>query len=278
MTQLFGKNYQEAGKSSSPLLLRSNGEIKIQWGNKYIDLIKNGKLNSSAKEYIFTVSNKDDILDNGIYLVTHDNSIWFSQNGTIQQISNSDSSYVSFETEQQPTADQKLQALTNIGFYYNTLESAKEAGNGIIFNKQDNKLYIVNEGATTEYSTSNNQSINIPANVLDSTYNQNLTNLAWIKSIYNKLFPIGTIIMYNNNLTIPEGWSICDGTNGTPNLIDAFIKGGYNLNTYNVTTTESSSTSDEDTSNTEELTENTSNESFTKIYSVVFIMKCRDLD
>jgi len=23
---------------------------------------------------------------------------------------------------------------------------------------------------------------------------------------------------------IPEGWNICDGTNGTPNLIDKFIK------------------------------------------------------
>ena len=37
MAQLFGKNYQEAGSSSSPLLLRSNGEIKLQWGNKFID-------------------------------------------------------------------------------------------------------------------------------------------------------------------------------------------------------------------------------------------------
>jgi hypothetical protein len=50
----------------------------VQWGNKYIDLIKNGKINSSAKEYVFTVSSKDDISDNGIYLVTEDNSIWFS--------------------------------------------------------------------------------------------------------------------------------------------------------------------------------------------------------
>jgi hypothetical protein len=78
MAQLFGKNYQETGSSSSPLLLKSNGEIKVQWGNKYIDLIKNGKINSAAKEYVFTVSSKDDISDDGIYLVTEDNSIWFS--------------------------------------------------------------------------------------------------------------------------------------------------------------------------------------------------------
>ena len=61
MAQLFGKNYQETGKSSSPLLLRSNGEIKLQWGNKFIDLIKNGKLNSQSDNILFTVSTKNDI-------------------------------------------------------------------------------------------------------------------------------------------------------------------------------------------------------------------------
>ena len=50
MAQLFGKNYQEAGSSSSPLLLRSNGEIKLQWGNKFIDLIE---VMGNKKEMIF---------------------------------------------------------------------------------------------------------------------------------------------------------------------------------------------------------------------------------
>ena len=27
---------------------------------------------------------------------------------------------------------------------------------------------------------------------------------------------------------IPEGWALCDGTNGTPNLIDKFVVGGGN--------------------------------------------------
>lgn len=38
--------------------------------------------------------------------------------------------------------------------------------------------------------------------------------------------PIGSIIMFNGKSTeIPEGWAICDGKNGTPNLIDRFILG-----------------------------------------------------
>jgi hypothetical protein len=39
-----------------------------------------------------------------------------------------------------------------------------------------------------------------------------------------KTFPIGTIIAWEN-LTIPSGWVICDGTNGTPDLRDKFVLG-----------------------------------------------------
>lgn len=279
MAQLFGKNYQETGSSSSPLLLKSNGEIKVQWGNKYIDLIKNGKINSSAKEYVFTVSSKDDISDNGIYLVTEDNSIWFSQDGTTQQISSSDNSYVSFVSEQETTSDQKLQALTNIGFYYNTIDKAQEAGNGIIFNKADNKLYIVNNGVTSEY-TPTTQVITVPTDVLSTTNNQSAINLAWAKAIYNKLFPIGTIIMYNNNLTIPDGWCICDGTNNSPNLIGKFIKGGYNMETNYNTSTEDDSTDSSTTEGTraDDSTEDDSTNYNMQTFSVIFIMKYKDLD
>ncbi|WP_440974368.1 hypothetical protein [Pseudomonas koreensis] len=37
--------------------------------------------------------------------------------------------------------------------------------------------------------------------------------------------PKGTIVMFNGD-TIPEGWGLCDGRDGRPNLIDRFIIGG----------------------------------------------------
>ena len=37
---------------------------------------------------------------------------------------------------------------------------------------------------------------------------------------------IGSIVMWNGPLSsIPDGWHICDGTNGTPDLRDRFIQG-----------------------------------------------------
>ena len=43
----------------------------------------------------------------------------------------------------------------------------------------------------------------------------------------NNYFMPGTVVMYNNPInTIPKGWLLCDGTNGTPDLRDRFIIGG----------------------------------------------------
>ena len=153
MAQLFGKNYQEAGSSSSPLLLRSNGEIKLQWGNKFIDLVKNGKINSGAKDYIFTVDTSDEIKANGIYLVTKDNSIWVNVEGTKAKLSDNDTTYVSFLTEQETTPEQKQQALTNLGLIYKNIDALNKANliTGLAYVVESNKLYLIQNGVVSEY-------------------------------------------------------------------------------------------------------------------------------
>lgn len=153
MAQLFGKNYQEAGSSSSPLLLRSNGEIKLQWGNKFIDLIKNGKINSEAKDYIFTVDTSDEIKANGIYLATEDSSIWISVEGTKTKLNDTDTTYVSFLTEQETTPEQKQQALINLGLIYENINALNKANivSGLAYVVESNKLYLIQNGVVSEY-------------------------------------------------------------------------------------------------------------------------------
>ena len=153
MAQLFGKNYQEAGSSSSPLLLRSNGEIKLQWGSKFIDLVKNGKINSEAKDYIFTVDTSDEIKANGIYLVTEDSSIWINVEGTKTKLSDTDTTYVSFLTEQETTPEQKQQALTNLGLIYENIDALNKANlvTGLAYVVEANKLYLIQNKVVSEY-------------------------------------------------------------------------------------------------------------------------------
>ncbi|RXV71067.1 hypothetical protein D1006_00880 [Burkholderia stabilis] len=45
-------------------------------------------------------------------------------------------------------------------------------------------------------------------------------------TIYVDNLPAGAIIMWNGDIAfIPNGWVLCDGSNGTPNLRDRFIVG-----------------------------------------------------
>lgn len=199
MAQLFGKNYQEAGSSSSPLLLRSNGEIKLQWGNKFIDLIKNGKVNSEAKQFIYIVDSKEDINNNGIYLVNSDQTIWVNIEGSTVQLTDTVNSYVSFLTEQNISTEQKETALTNIGLFYDTLEDATNSKiqYGLIYVKDTNKLYLVKDGNINEYQVVSNLpssgkfddltigNISIKENNINSTQlNLSINNISYIQ-LYN---------------------------------------------------------------------------------------------
>ena len=69
---------------------------------------------------------------------------------------------------------------------------------------------------------------------LKTKVDTNITNIATnttdITNIKNEIknlqdaMPVGSIIMYNGKAEeIPSGWAICNGENGTPNLIDRFI-------------------------------------------------------
>lgn len=51
------------------------------------------------------------------------------------------------------------------------------------------------------------------------------------KTTGGSFFPIGAIVMWSGEAaTIPEGWALCDGSNGTPDLRERFLYGkGSNL-------------------------------------------------
>jgi hypothetical protein len=65
-----------------------------------------------------------------------------------------------------------------------------------------------------------------------STNNTSLATTAFVRSI----IPAGVILMWSGSIaSIPSGWLLCNGTNGTPNLQDRFIVGAGNTYAVNAT-------------------------------------------
>lgn len=53
-----------------------------------------------------------------------------------------------------------------------------------------------------------------------------VVNAEWVRLLINTIEPIGTIKAYAGTVgTVPTGWNVCDGTNGTLDLRDRFITG-----------------------------------------------------
>jgi len=76
----------------------------------------------------------------------------------------------------------------------------------------DTSIVNLNDGDTIEWNATQNQWVNATNGAAGG-------------------MPTGGIIMWSGNLnTIPNGWALCDGANGTPNLVDRFIMGADGTN------------------------------------------------
>jgi hypothetical protein len=69
-TNMFGKTYNTIGSTDSNFIIKTKGDLKVQWGSKYIDIIKNGKIASSSSEgFISECASVDEIKKDGLYLI-----------------------------------------------------------------------------------------------------------------------------------------------------------------------------------------------------------------
>lgn len=151
--KLFGRTYSTVGNSDSDFIIKTRGQVKVQWGKKFIDIIKDGKLNVDVT-LIKEVSSIDSITSDGIYMLEGSNTVVVRINGvTVSLVSDNSDNCVSFIRPQLTTDEQKKQAQRNIGLRYPTIQEAitDSAYNGILFIDSDKKLYIAENGVYTEY-------------------------------------------------------------------------------------------------------------------------------
>lgn len=152
--KLFGRTYSTVGNSDSDFIIKTRGQVKVQWGKKFIDIIKDGKLNVDVS-FIGSVDSYNDIgSKDGLYYVKEDGSIYLVVNGNkINILGDVDGTYVSFASKQDTADEQKGQASKNLGIRYSSKDEATEYGvtNGIVFLEDANRWYIAEDGVFTLY-------------------------------------------------------------------------------------------------------------------------------
>lgn len=98
----------------------------------------------------------------------------------------------------------------------------------IVFDEEDwdDSDYDDEEGDGSETEDMPTGSLYVSGKVQASEVYVNYPNREGeLVNILDLLLPVGSIIMYNGQSDVPKGWAVCDGNNGTPNLVGKFIKG-----------------------------------------------------
>ena len=152
---ISGSSYNNIGTSSSDFLIKTRGKVKIQCGSKFIDLIKDGKINADSK---FIYKENEIGVKDGIYVLEDEENTKVVLQIDGVKIDLKDpvgSTYVSFLGEQDISSDEQYLALSNIGFIYPNLETAKSKNikKGIIYIEDSKQLYIIQDGKFTEYES-----------------------------------------------------------------------------------------------------------------------------
>lgn len=211
-TTIGGTTYDSIGSSSSNLLLKCNGTARIQWGNKLIDLIKNGKIASNGtNEQIFIISDESQMKSDGIYILNTGESSQLLVYKNKQKYNLTESNlYISATNKQNITVDQKQQALENIGIYYNTLEEVENTKiqNGIVYVIDSKTLYTIKDGLIEEFEAKL-QTITVEEQTDQGNKINNSVEIVLSIKDEDYIILSNDIIKINNSVYVKDNAQIC---------------------------------------------------------------------
>lgn len=180
MVNMFGSTYSPIGDTNCDLLLKCRGKVKIQQGNKFIDLIKDGQLNISSS-VIFDSSQVGN--NDGIYIV---NDKVYIKSGSKQIELNSGNTQVTTSTNNSSNnASSNDNSSNNIS---ETKESVEQIIGGLDNLYSSTPTYIIQEGSDL-YIVLNNQKL-ATFNFKSTTFNN---------EVISNTFKCGSCKLYTYN-------------------------------------------------------------------------------
>lgn len=148
----LGRNMNFFGDKDCDLVLQTKGKIKINFGDKFIDLFNGGKFNVGNKDIITTIEGKPSSKDkDGFYFDKNSGTLYLKIGDDIYEIlSNAKSidGYIVYNDVQNLSKDEKFQAQNNIGISFLTKEDAiNSQSEGLVYIASENSVFILKNGS-----------------------------------------------------------------------------------------------------------------------------------
>ena len=157
--KILGKPYLMVGSADTDIILNGKGNVKVRFGNAFLDLISNGKISKTDgnDKSINIVQNKSDIgTADGWYFVESEDAIYFQINGVLypvlskrDDVENSEN-YLAINYNQDLTLEQIRTAQRNLKVINNQDNTAILPIDFVYFNSDDKVHYYNDNGTLVE--------------------------------------------------------------------------------------------------------------------------------
>lgn len=155
--KILGKPYLMIGSADTDIILNGKGNIKVRFGNSFLDLISNGKVCKTTDDTnsINIVQNKNDIgAADGWYFVKSEDSIYFQINGVLYPVlSNRDDvetseDYLAINYNQNLTLEQIRTAQRNLKVIIDNQDNIAILPTDFVYFNSDDKVHYYNNNGT----------------------------------------------------------------------------------------------------------------------------------
>lgn len=160
----LGRDMNFFGSKEKDFVIQTKGRVKINFGDKFIELFNGSKFTVGNSDAIKTTNGEPSSTDpDGFYFDENTGTLYLKIGDKVYEIfSNAKlkDGFISYKEEQSLNGNEQVLAKENIGSIFNTPEEAKSSGgSGVVYIKNENKAYILQNGIL--YPITNNTEINI---------------------------------------------------------------------------------------------------------------------
>lgn len=155
--KILGKPYLMVGSADTDIILNGKGNIKVRFGNAFLDLISNGKISKTDgnDKSINIVRNKSDIgTADGWYFVESEDAIYFQINRVLypvlskrDDIENSED-YLAINYNQDLTLEQIRTAQRNLKVIIDNQDNVAILPTDFVYFNSDDKVHYYNNNGT----------------------------------------------------------------------------------------------------------------------------------